>query len=100
MTDRPSERAMKAAVEMEVHAVCSTTTVGKGAALDKAFPAYDELLEALRAIVDTHYDEDNIIDLTSASSIVGRDGRDQLQLKGSFIAALERAQAALIKATA
>ncbi len=47
---RPTERAMKAAVEMEMHAVVGTTTVAKGETLDKCFPAYDDLLEALTAI--------------------------------------------------
>lgn len=47
---RPTERAMKAAVEMEMHAAVGTKTVAKGETLDKCFPAYDELLiEAKRA---------------------------------------------------
>lgn len=53
------------------------------------------IVAAARTIIDTHYDEDGIIDLTSANAIVGRDSRDQLQLKGSFIAHLERLRAAL-----
>lgn len=48
MADRPSDRAMKAAVEMEIHAACETTTLGKGLALDQAFPAYDDMLQALK----------------------------------------------------
>jgi hypothetical protein len=50
MSDQPSERAMKAAVEMEVHAVLSTTTAAKARELDDAFPAYDSALAALRGI--------------------------------------------------
>ncbi|NTA79926.1 hypothetical protein G6L13_05430 [Agrobacterium tumefaciens] len=45
---RPTERAMKAAVEMEMHAAVGTRTVDKGATLDKCFPAYDDLLEATK----------------------------------------------------
>lgn len=45
---RPTERAMKAAVEMEMHAAIGTKTVAKGKALDKCFPAYDELLEVAK----------------------------------------------------
>ncbi len=41
---------MKAAVEMEMHAAVGTRTVDKGATLDKCFPAYDELLDALKAL--------------------------------------------------
>lgn len=47
---RPTERAMKAAVEMEMHAAVGTRTVDKGATLDKCFPAYDELLAALQEV--------------------------------------------------
>lgn len=49
------------------------------------------LREALTSLVDNHYDEDGIVDPYSANVIVGRDSRDTLQLKGSFIAQLERA---------
>jgi hypothetical protein len=47
---------MKAAVSMEIHAACSTSTLGKGIELDKAFPAYDEVLKALEpfALVAEH----------------------------------------------
>lgn len=48
---RPTERAMKAAVEMEMHAAVGTTTVAKGETLDKCFPAYDDLLRSLRSIL-------------------------------------------------
>jgi hypothetical protein len=54
-TARPTDRAMKAAVEMEIHAACSTMTIAKGAALDEAFPAYDDMLAALRLGVE--YDD-------------------------------------------
>lgn len=43
-----SKRAMKAAVDMEVHAACSTTTKGKAEALEAHFPAYDKLLSLAR----------------------------------------------------
>lgn len=46
-TTEPSERAMKAAVVMEVHAACSTTTRAKALALDELFPGHDALLKAL-----------------------------------------------------
>ncbi len=49
-TARPTDRAMKAAVEMEMHATVGTRTIDKGAMLDKHFPAYDELLEAMKGI--------------------------------------------------
>ncbi|MDH1268950.1 hypothetical protein N5C81_15095 [Rhizobium pusense] len=49
---RPTERAMKAAVEMEMHAAVGTRTVDKGATLDKCFPAYDGLLDAANKTVD------------------------------------------------
>lgn len=56
MRNKPTERAFKAAVNMEVHAACSTRTDEKAAALDEHFPAYDDLLTALTelngAIVD------------------------------------------------
>lgn len=42
---------MKAAVEMEMHAAVGTRTVDKGTTLDKCFPAYDELLVALKKAV-------------------------------------------------
>lgn len=47
----PSERAMVAAVQMEIHCTLSTKTVDKGLALDNRFPAYDELLSALKHIL-------------------------------------------------
>lgn len=47
-----TERAMKAAVEMEIHAALSTTTAAKGEELDKYFPAHDEMLIALRECRD------------------------------------------------
>lgn len=49
---RPTERALKAAIEMEIHAAVGTRTVDKGAKLDKCFPAYDDLLEAANKAVD------------------------------------------------
>ena len=49
---RPTERAMKAAVEMEMHAAVGTTTLAKGETLDKCFPAYDDLLVAANKTVD------------------------------------------------
>lgn len=48
---RPSERAMRAAVEMEIHAAISSTTLSKAEELDKAFPAYDDMLAALKSLV-------------------------------------------------
>ena len=56
----PSERAMKAAVSMEIHSACSTSTLGKGRALDESFPAYDDLLEALEACAE----DDGFLGLT------------------------------------
>lgn len=73
--------------------------VEQGDADGKLIAASPDLLAALEAIVSTHYDEFGTIDLRSANTIVGRDRHDQLQLKGSFIAALERARAAIAKAT-
>ena len=52
---RPSDRAMKAAVNMEAHAALSTRTDAKAAALDDHFPGYDEMLEALKRLV-ANYD--------------------------------------------
>lgn len=49
---RPTERAMKAAVEMEIHAAVSSSTLAKGAAIDKYFSGYDDLLAALKRIVE------------------------------------------------
>lgn len=102
MAERPSERAMKAAVEMEIHAACSTTTVGKGAALDKAFPAYDEILAALKALLDaatedfgtpSEGDEDN----EAVGGGMNDDGSpDPMTITFGH---LRRASAALAKAT-
>ena len=50
------------------------------------------LMRVLTAIVDTHYDEDGIIDPATANAIVGQDQTGRLQLKGSFIAQLESAR--------
>lgn len=58
----------------------------------------DAMVEAAQKIIDTHYDEFDVIDQYSASSIVGEDRQGRLQLKGSFIAALERLRAALSEA--
>lgn len=49
---RPTERAMKAAVEMEIHATIGTRTVAKGETLDKWFPAYDDLLDACQKVIN------------------------------------------------
>ncbi len=54
-----------------------------------------ELVGALERITDEHYDEDGVLLLTTAGMIVGRDGREELQLKGSFISRLEQCRAAL-----
>lgn len=43
----PTERAMKCAVAMEIHAAISTQTVAKGREIDLHFPGYDDLLAAL-----------------------------------------------------
>lgn len=48
---KPSARALRAAVDMEVHAACSTRTDAKAAALDGHFPAYDEVLDALSLLL-------------------------------------------------
>ncbi len=41
---RPSSRAMKAAVMMEIHASLSTQTVAKGREIDKHFPTMPWLM--------------------------------------------------------
>lgn len=48
MSTNPSKRAIHAAVDMEVHAACATTTLSKAEALDRHFPDYDDLIEAAR----------------------------------------------------
>lgn len=76
-----SERAMKAAVDMEIHAACSTTTVGKALALDRHFPAYDEMLAALKA---------TLADFAAWCEIRGG--------AGTYQPAMDRVQAAISKA--
>lgn len=49
------------------------------------------LEDCLRALVEPHYDESGVIDLGTASTIVGTDRHGRLQLKGSFLARLEAA---------
>lgn len=46
-TSRPTDRAMKCAVMMEVHCALSTQTIGKAKDIDQSFPAYDDVIEAL-----------------------------------------------------
>lgn len=46
----PTQRAMKAAVDMEVHAAISTRTDAKAKALDEHFPGYDAMVAALDRI--------------------------------------------------
>lgn len=48
----PSRRAFEAAISMEIHAACSTQTVGKARELDRHFPAYDDMLAAGAAVLD------------------------------------------------
>lgn len=57
--------------------------------------AYDRHLIALKRLIEPHFDEDGVIEIFSASTIVGTDRNGRLQLKGSFIAALEVARVAL-----
>lgn len=52
--DYPSERASRAALQMEIHAALRTTTRAKAVALDCVFPAYDELLAALKDLISRH----------------------------------------------
>ncbi|MBZ9807643.1 hypothetical protein [Mesorhizobium sp. ESP-6-2] len=47
----PTERAMKCAIEMELHAACSSQTIAKAQAIDDLFPAYDDILSALESIL-------------------------------------------------
>lgn len=70
---RPTERAMRAAVEMEIHAACSTTTLSKGHEIDRHFPGYDDMLAALQAVrarfqhLRLGPDEDAVIDRVDAA---------------------------------
>lgn len=48
----PSQRAMRAAVDMEMHAACSTTTKAKAEALDAIFPEYDNMLLSLKVLLE------------------------------------------------
>lgn len=50
--ETPTERAMKAAVDMEVHAACSTQTIAKARALDGHFLGYDDVVVALENLLD------------------------------------------------
>ncbi len=75
-----------------------SVSVEQGDADGQLIAAAPDLLDALKAILAPLYDEDGIIDLTTATSIVGRDTLDRLQLKGSFIAVLERGMQAIRKA--
>lgn len=52
---------------------------------------------ALKRLIEPHFDEDGVVEIFSASTIVGVDRNGKLQLKGSFIAALEAARATLPK---
>lgn len=45
-----TERAMRCAVEMEIHAACSTTTRVKAIEIDNQFPGYDDMLAALKGL--------------------------------------------------
>lgn len=58
--------------------------------------AADDLLKALKALVDPHYDEDNIIKL-NGGIVTGQDSGGNLVKKGSFIEALEKARAAIAR---
>ena len=75
---RPTERAMRCAVEMEIHAACSTMTIAKGHAIDKHFPGYDDMLAALKSLADTlrsylaHMDADDIAELEAARAAIAR----------------------------
>lgn len=52
---KPTERAKAAAVEMEIHAAAGSSTLEKAVALDKFFPAYDEILDVLKKLVAQDY---------------------------------------------
>ncbi len=47
---RPPQRAMAAAVEMEIHCAIGSKTIDKAHDIDDRFPAYDEMLAALREV--------------------------------------------------
>ncbi|MEK1908204.1 MAG: hypothetical protein AAAB13_20720 [Pseudomonas sp.] len=82
--EQPSERAMKAAVEMELHAACGTMTIAKGRAIDAVFPAYDDVLNAL----------------ITALPYVEEAEPDQAYAKGAVRKVIDQMRAAISKATA
>lgn len=90
---RPTERAMKAAVEMEMHATVGTTTVAKGETLDKCFPAYDEFLSASKKLVSAF---DEIRSATTAERIIT--GRSDSDIRRESNEALGELRNAIAKA--
>jgi hypothetical protein len=68
-------------------------------AIANLIAAAPDMLAALQALVAPHYDEDGVVDPSTAITIVGENRRGEKQLKGSFMEALERARAAIARAT-